>query len=62
MLKTMAVALVVAGFLAPMQASADSWTQGQAQWAAHGYRHGKWDCNGKCPSGRRTTAAKRSKH
>lgn len=34
------------------QASADSWTDGQVEWARHGSRHGAWDCDGHCPSGR----------
>jgi hypothetical protein len=32
-------------------AKADWWTQGQADWARHGSRHGKWDCYGNCPDG-----------
>ena len=25
----------------------------QRQWAEHGFKHGAWDCYGKCPEGRR---------
>ena len=50
MLKRVIIFLVFA--LAATGAVASSWTDGQAEWARHGSRHGAWDCYGDCPSGR----------
>ena len=46
------LALLAVNALVTTGALADSWTDGQAEWARHGSRHGAWDCNGDCPSGR----------
>ena len=44
---------LVACFLAPCGVQADAWTDGQAAWARHGFHHGEWDCQGRCPEGRK---------
>jgi SOS response associated peptidase (SRAP) len=47
-------ALLLSMFLLAGQnitSKADWWTQGQADWARHGFRHGRWDCYGRCPDG-----------
>ena len=51
MLHRLVAILVFAVFFLPWAARADSWTDGQAQWARHGSKHGAWDCDGNCPSG-----------
>ena len=50
--KHLALAVVVIAALSPTLAQADAWTDGQAEWARHGFKHGAWDCDGSCPDGR----------
>ncbi len=52
MIRTAMLALLLAAVFSPLTAKADWWTEGQAQWARHGGRHGAWDCYGRCPEGR----------
>ena len=53
MIKKLVLAFALYGVLSPLTARADRWTEGQAEWARHGSRHGSWDCYGNCSEGRR---------
>ncbi|RNJ49905.1 hypothetical protein [Methylocystis hirsuta] len=59
MLKSAAMTIVLAMLLSPHSATASPWTEGQAEW----FKHGRWDCYGKCPEGRvRNRETQRSHH
>ena len=53
----LALLALFAAVLPTTGALADSWTDGQTEWARQGSRHGAWDCNGDCPSGRHPSHA-----
>ncbi|WP_457796436.1 hypothetical protein [Methylocystis sp. S23] len=49
MLRILAFSIAIGALLSPASTRADWWTEGQAEWARHGFKHGRWDCYGKCP-------------
>ena len=53
MLRKITLAFMLSISLFTLSAHADWWTDGQRQWARHGSHHGRWDCYGNCPEGRR---------
>ena len=48
MIRMIGLALLLGLLFAPSFAKADWWTQGQADAARHNFRHGRWDCYGRC--------------